>query len=278
MYKNILVCLDGSEQDDLVGNAALWLAEALKADLHALHVQDLMTLEGPLMYDLSGSISLIPQMDLMQATRKFMEERGQTILGGFAKRCAERRIPCKTYLEEGLVHKVILDKSQLHDLTLLGRRGLNYKLDRELMGSTTDRVVRRTTAPLLVITHQFDAIRSPLLAYDGSQASREAMVSAIKLLADLKLPVTVLNVNSDAEEGKKILEEAKEYLDAYPLVVKYDCVPGTPRQEVPEYAKRHAHDLIILGPHGHRGLMKMILGSTTEYVLWQGAAHILIDR
>ncbi len=278
MYKNILVCLDGSEQDRLVGTAALWLAQSLKATLHALHVQDLMTLEGPLMYDLSGSISLIPQMDLMQETRKFMEERGRTILGQFAKDCEERSIPCKTYLEEGLVHKVILDKAQLHDLTLLGRRGLNYKLDRELLGSTADRVVRSTTAPLLVITHQFNPLLSPLLAYDGTQASREAMISAVKLLSDLKLPLTVLTVNADAAEGKRILGEAKEYLDSYPLVVKYDCVPGTPRHEVPEYAKRHAHDLIILGSHGHRGLVKMILGSTTEYVLWQGAAHVLLDR
>ena len=155
MFKNILLCLDGSPQDTVTTNAALWLAEKLHATLHGMHVLDLIALEGPLLYDISGSLSLIPQMNFVQETRKILKERGESILSLFQSKCAEKNIPCKTYLEEGIVHKVISDKSQTHDLTLLGRRGLNYKLDKDLMGSTADRVVRKTQAPLLVITHDF---------------------------------------------------------------------------------------------------------------------------
>jgi nucleotide-binding universal stress UspA family protein len=155
---------------------------------------------------------------------------------------------------------------------------MNYKLDGELMGSTADRVVRRTTSPVLVLTHEFLELQSPLLAYDGTSESREAMVSAVRLLTELKLPLTVVNVNNHEEEGKKILAQAKEYLDSYDLIVKYELIQGTPRHEVPDYAKRHRHDLIILGARGHRGIVDFILGSTTEYALWQGSCHVLVDR
>lgn len=278
MYKSILVCLDGSPQDAIATDCALWFAERLGATLHGLHVKDVLTLEGPLLYDISGALSFIPQMNFMDETRKILEQRGRDVLGAFEKSCGERRVPCKTYLEEGIVHRVITEKAQLHDLTILGRRGLNYKLDKDLMGSTADRVVRRTTAPILVLTHEFVDVHSPLLAFDGTQASRDAMVSSVRLLSDLKLPLTVLNVNNHEEEGKKILSQAKEYLDPYPIPVKYDLIPGTARHEVPDYARRHHHDLIILGARGHRGLVDLLLGSTTEYCLWQGAAHVLVDR
>ncbi len=278
MYKNILVCLDGSPQDQEVTECGIWLAQKLGASLHGLHVKDIIALEGPLLYDISGSLSFIPQMNFISETRKILEERGKNILSLFEQRCEEQKVSYKTYLEEGVVHRVITDKAELHDLTLLGRRGLHYQLDRELIGSTADRVVRQTKAPVLVLTHDFSDIHSPLLAYDGTQPSREAMVAAVHFLSDLKLPLTVLNVNSDKNEGEMILKEAKEYLDAYPLVVKYELISGDPHHEVPDYAKQHRHDLIILGAHGHLGIVKWLLGSTTEYCLWQGNCHILVDR
>src|SRR5262245_26270514 len=278
MYKSILVCLDGSPQDGPVIDCSVWLAERLKATLHGLHVKDMLTLEGPLLYDISGALSFIPQMNFLQETRKALEQKGKNILLGFEKRCQEQGIPFQSYLEEGIVHRVIANKAELHDLTVIGRRGLNYKLEKDLMGSTTDRVVRRTKAPTLAVTHEFTDIHSPLLAYDGSHEARKALTSSVRLLGELKLPLTVLNVNNHQEEGRKTLEEAKEHLDPYPLVVKYDLIPGSPRQEVPDYARRHKHDLIILGARGHRGIVDFSLGSTTEYSLWQGAAHVLVDR
>jgi nucleotide-binding universal stress UspA family protein len=278
MYKSILVCLDGSPQDGPVIDCAVWLAERLKATLHGLHVKDVLTLEGPLLYDISGALSFIPQMNFLQETRKILEQKGKNILSGFEKRCQEQGVSFQTYLEEGIVHRTIANKAELHDLTLLGRRGLNYNFERDLMGSTTERVVRRTKAPTLAVTHEFTDIHSPLLAFDGSHEARKALTSTVRLLSELKLPLTVLNVNNNQEEGRKILAEAKEHLESYPLVVKYDLIPGTPRHEVPDYAKRHKHDLIILGARGHRGIVDFIIGSTTEYVLWQGTAHVLVDR
>lgn len=278
MYKNILLCLDGSEMDTAILRAGIHLATSLKAHLHGMTVQDVLTLEGPLMYDISGSLAFIPQMNFMAETRKVMEERAKNILTGFSRACEEAGVEHDSSIVEGIVHKVIVEKAELNDLTLVGRKGLNYGLDKELLGSTTDRVIRKTRAPILVLTHQFEGLKNPLLAYDGSHEAKKAIATAARLCGDLKLPLTVLQVNRNQAEGKKILQEAKEYLDAYPLLVKYELAEGKPHEEVPQYAKRHFHDLLVMGARGHGGIIEYLLGSTTEYALWSGACHVLVDR
>jgi nucleotide-binding universal stress UspA family protein len=278
MYKNILVCLDGSPTDTPVLNAGLYFGQRLKAKLHGLTVQDILTLEGPLMYDISGALAFIPQMNFMAETRKILEERSKNILTGFRKSCDEAGIQHDETVAEGIVHKVVIEKAELNDLTLLGRRGLNYGLDKELMGSTTDRVIRRTRAPILVITHAFEPFKNPMLAYDGSHESKKALTTAATLCSDLQLPLTVLHVSRHPNEGKGILQEAKEYLDSFRLIVKYDEVEGKAHEQVPIYAKRHLHDLLIMGARGHGGIIELLLGSTTEYALWSGSCHVLVDR
>ncbi|MDL1872347.1 universal stress protein [Deltaproteobacteria bacterium PRO3] len=278
MYKNILVCLDGGSADNSVINAALYLAQKLKAKLHGLTVQDILTLEGPLMYDISGAMAFIPQLNLLEETRKVMEERSKNILTGFVKACEDAGVAHHESISEGIVHKVILEKTQLHDLTILGRRGLNYELDKELLGSTTDRVVSKAKTPVLVVTHNFEAFKNPLLAYDGSPQSREALATAAKLCSDLQLPLTVLHVGKDKKESEAVLREAKEYLDAYTIVAKYEHAEGNPHQEVPQYVKLHNHDVLMMGARGHGRLMEFILGSTTEYALWSGNCHVLVDQ
>jgi len=278
MYKNILLCLDGSPSDTPVLNAGLYFANRLGATLHGLTVQDILTLEGPLMYDISGALSFIPQMNLLTETRKVLEERSKNILSGFSQACEKAGVKYDGKVEEGIVHKVILQKSELNDITVLGRRGLNYNLDKELLGSTTDRVAKKTRAPVLVITHDFQDLKNPVLAYDGSHESKKALNTAAKICGDLQLPLTVLHVNEDPARGKTILEEAKSYLDSYPLVIKYDLQKGKAHEEVAQYCKLHQHDLLIMGARGHRFIIDFILGSTTEYALWSGNCHVLVDR
>jgi nucleotide-binding universal stress UspA family protein len=278
MYKNILLCLDGGPADSQALDMGIYLAKQLGAKLHGLTVQDLLTLEGPLMYDISGALAFIPQMNFIEETRKAMEERSKNILSGFQKRAEEEGIPFETIIAQGIVYKVICEKAELNDLTILGRRGLNYQFDKDFLGSTTDRVMRHTQAPLLVVTHAFEPLKNPLLAYDGSHTSKKALTTATKLCSDLHLPLTVLHVGPRSEESTAILSDAKDYLDSYKIITKYELVEGKPHDEVSQYAKKHKHDLVIMGARGHRSILEFILGSTTQYTLWSGAFHVLVDR
>lgn len=278
MYKNILLCLDGGKSDTQIIKIGLDLCKKLGAKAHGLTVQDILTLEGPLMYDISGALAFIPQMNFLEETRKTMEERSKNILSGFRERCEEAGVPFEETIAEGIVYKVICEQGELNDLTVLGRQGLHYQFDKEFLGSTADRVIRHTRGPVLIVTHEVDPLKNPILAYDGSKSSNKALNTAAQLCSDLKLPLTVLHVGHDAKESSDILAKAKDYLDPYKIITKYEHSGGNSHEEVPQYTKRHKHDLLILGARGHRGILDFILGSTTQYALWAGGFHVLVDR
>ena len=278
MYKNILFCLDGGPTDTQILNMGIDLCKRLGAKAHGLTVQDILTLEGPLMYDISGALAFIPQMNFLEETRKTLEERSKNILTGFRESCEKEGIPFEEDIAEGIVYKVIVDKGELNDLTLIGRQGLHYQFDKEFLGSTADRVIRHTRGPVMIVTHEAEPVKNPVLAYDGSSQSKKALGTAAKLCSDLKLPLTVLHVGEDAKESEVVLKEAKEVLDSYSIITKYEHSEGRAHEEVPQFTKRHQHDLLILGARGHRGIMDFILGSTTQYALWSGGFHVLVDR
>jgi nucleotide-binding universal stress UspA family protein len=278
MYKNILLCLDGGKSDAQVLNMGLDLCKKLGAKAHGLTVQDILTLEGPLMYDISGALAFIPQMNFLEETRKTMEERSKNILSGFRERCEGEGVAFEEEIAEGIVYKVICEKAERSDLTLLGRQGLHYQFDKEFLGSTADRVIRHSHSPVLIVTHEVAPIQNPILAYDGSTPSNKALATAARFCSELKLPLTVLHVGHDAKESAKIMAQAKEYLDAYKILTKYEHSEGSAHEEVAQYTKRHKHDLLFLGARGHHGILQFILGSTTQYALWAGGFHVLVDR
>lgn len=278
MYKKILFCLDGGPADTHILTMGLNLCKQLKAKAHGLTVQDILTLEGPLMYDISGALAFIPQMNFLEETRKTLEERSKNILAGFGSACEAEGIPYEEEIAEGIVYKVICEKAELNDLTLIGRQGLHYQFDKEFLGSTADRIIRNTQSPVLVVTHEVNPLKNPLLAYDSSHQAKKAMATAAHLCSELQLPLTVLHVGSDKEKSEAILAEAKDYLDSYKVITKYEHSEGRPHEEVAQYAKRHQHDLLFLGARGHRGILDFILGSTTQYALWSGGFHVLVDR
>lgn len=278
MYKNILFCLDGGEADTHIIEMGLQLCKSLGAKAHGLTVQDILALEGPLMYDISGALAFIPQMNFLEETRKTLTERSKNILSGFEKACTDQGVPFETEIAEGIVYKVICEKGELNDLTLIGRQGLHYQFDKEFLGSTADRVIRHTKSPTLVVTHEANPLKNPLLAYDGSENAKQALHTSAQLCSDLQLPLTILYVGSDREEAKDILKQAQDYLEPFKIVTQYRHQEGKPHETVAQYAKQHQHDLVLLGARGHGGLLDFILGSTTQYALWAGGFHVLVDR
>ena len=71
--------------------------------------------------------------------------------------------------------------------------------------SAAESVTRQCPKPVLVTPLEFSEIRSPLLAYDGSQRASAAMQVAAEVCSQLALPLSVLAVCREAEQGDKIL-------------------------------------------------------------------------
>jgi nucleotide-binding universal stress UspA family protein len=138
MYEHILVPTDGSDAATSAVDHAVDLAEQYDATLHVLYVIDAnaySTLEA-------GSDVVI----------NALEEEGETAVQAVADRASEAGVDVVTEVVTGTVHHSIIDYAGEEGMDLIvmgthGRRGL----DRYLLGSVTEKVVRTAEVPVLTV-------------------------------------------------------------------------------------------------------------------------------
>lgn len=143
MYETILFPTDGSDESLRALDHALGFAEKYDAVLHTLYVVD--TSYPYTGFDGSG-------LDLEPIYEALRREGERTI-----QRIEERADRAGTAFvgatrEAGVVHRAILEYADENDVDLIvmgthGRRGL----DRWLLGSVTERVVRTAEVPVLTV-------------------------------------------------------------------------------------------------------------------------------
>jgi nucleotide-binding universal stress UspA family protein len=140
MYDRILVPTDGSDPALAATDHALTIAERFDATVHALYV-----------VDIDGIAHEAPGLGL-DALRDALRSEGEGATATVAERAEERGIAVRQSVVEGVAEDAVVDYADDEGIDLIvmgthGRRGL----DRYLVGSVTERVVRRTDVPTLVV-------------------------------------------------------------------------------------------------------------------------------
>ena len=278
MIKNILVAIDGSEHSRSATELALWFAARVDATLTGLHVIDIVSIEGSFLHDISGSLGFEPYLDFSSRMREVLHERGRAILAEFSERCREADLSCDTAMDVGVIANEICSRARTADLVVIGHRGVNEKFSTGLLGGTAESVTRKCPKPLLVCPMSWTGITSPLLAYDDSPRSANAMREAADFCAIAKLPLAVLHVGKDDASTKKVVDEAKRYLSSYDLSTTFTTVSGHVPERIVERLHEGRHDLLFIGAYGHSRIVEMVLGSTTEFVLRNSPCPVFLSR
>lgn len=278
MIKSILVGIDGSEHARTALRYATWLATRLDAHVIGLHVIDIVAIEGSFVHDISGSLGFEPYLDFTSKMREALDERGEVLLRDFEATCRDAGVRCDKVMQTGIVPGEICDRAREADLVVIGHRGVNRRFTTGLLGGVAESVTRQCTKPVLVTPLEFAEIRSPMLAYDGSEHASAAMHAAADLCTKLSLPLSVITVSRDADEGKDILAEANRYLASYSIEVKTAVVDGHAAERIPQELRDRGHDLLFMGSHGHGRIIELVLGSTTEYVLRNAHCPVFLHR
>jgi nucleotide-binding universal stress UspA family protein len=278
MIKSILVGVDGSDHSRTALRYALWLARRLGATVTGLHVVDIVSIEGSFFHDISGSLGFEPYLDFTSKMREALHERGKAILDEFAASCRDSGVRFDTALQIGIVPSELSERAREADLVVIGHRGVNRRFSSGLLGGVTESVTRQCPKPVLVVPLEFSEIRSPLLAYDGSERASAAMHVAAEVCSQLDLPLAVLTVARDAEQGEKTIEQARRYLASYSLATKTLVVTGHAYERIPGEIRAGGYDLLFMGAHGHGRIIEMVLGSTTEYVLRNAPCPVFLNR
>ncbi|MCH7911778.1 MAG: universal stress protein, partial [Deltaproteobacteria bacterium] len=58
----------------------------------------------------------------------------------------------------------------------------------------------------------------------------------------------------------------------------YEIEKGYPEQKIVDYLMNFNIDLLFIGAYGHRRIIELVLGSTTEYVLRKTSCPVFLNR
>jgi len=205
-------------------------------------------------------------------------------------------------VEFGSPHSVItqLAAERSADLVVLGSGKKHARTLREkVLGSTADRVVRTSPAPILLVRYDTpEPYRHIIVAVDFSPQSVSAAQAAHRLApharlhlvhaVDVPLPFeqALLRAGTPQAEidGFRLARAAKarEGLFAFARDVvgikgaATKILEGEPGPALVHLAKNKRIDLLALGPHGRGVVLQGLLGSVTQTVLREAACDILV--
>ena len=162
-------------------------------------------------------------------------------------------------------------------------------LTRMLLGSVTDRVIRTSTVPVLVMhppTMSVDSVSPPagrklkiLAPLDGSPMAEEAVQMAVSLFRPDRVEVTLITtVASPLLEGfaHDIFTQPAAKLRERGATVLTLVKHGEAADEIAKLAIEDAYDLIAMSTHGRRMLARALLGSTTDRIVRISKVPVLV--
>lgn len=276
MIKRILVTTDGSESAAVSVRYSVALAAKQKASILALHVVDVKLLEGPFLRDLSASLGTAPYVNYQGNIAMLLDERGKTALEYVTSLCEEKGVPCETDLQTGIVPRIIVEKGELVDVIVMGRGGEHNDFLEGLIGSTTEAVARRASAPVLVTGRETPGAKHFVLAYDGSAHAKKALKAGVAMAEQNNQKMHLLVVGEDTAAGW--LEEAQEYLQSHDIDLECVQKSGHPGEVITGYARECDAGLIVMGAYGHSKLLELVLGSATSYTINHAPCPVLLVR
>lgn len=218
-----------------------------------------------------------------------LEREGRQIVEDAAERAEERGVSTVTEVLQGSVPDTIVAYADRHDIDLIGmpthgRTGL----ERFLLGSVTERVIRGSTVPVLTLrpddTPAWDTqvpYRRVLVPTDGSAGADAALEVGVDLTTAATATVHILSVVETTRLGIDIHSalhadeqeaQANEDVAAATAVAEDAAVEdvvgaieqgASVHRTIRSYIDDHEIDLVVMGT-GRADGKRPLLGSTTE--------------
>jgi len=290
-FKSILCPIDFSEFSVKAYDYAQSLAWHYKAALLVQHVR----YSFPAFY-IDASYKEIRRKLRADALQKLRE---------FAKRLTRTKVQPQCVVHEGcrlsessLYSDRILSfaNAQAVNLIVMGTHGLGG-VDRLMLGSVTEKVLRKARCPVLVVrkpAHDFVSpgekadpinIKKIVLCMDFSKHAQHALNHAfsiakqynaeLALLHVLEHPPGSADIQSTTAKATEQLRESAPPRAINPSLVKFLVRIGKPYQQVIDLAMEAQTDLVIMGVRGRSSLNSALFGSTTYRVIQLGPCPVL---
>ncbi len=289
--KSILIATDFSEYSKVALDICIGASRCMKTKLYVLH-----TIEK-LPHDYRHLLSSTTHADMKQkveedAIAKIKAMIPEEIMG-------KGDIIPMVRFGKPFLEIIQVAKEENVDLLVIGTHGM-AGVDRFILGSVAERLVRKAGCPVMVIKgREYAGFKRIIVPIDFSDCSRKALEYAIATAKAHNSKLTILHVYEESfiepyvnaanseEEADKIMKEIEwanetkydEFLKTVDLRgVEYDklLIKGIPETEIVETAMEQQADLIVMGTHGRAGVKHILIGSTAEEVVRTVHCDIII--
>lgn len=190
----------------------------------------------------------------------------------------------KIVLTQGIpVEKIALEAQSFQYNVIVTGTGNKPKTDRFQLGTTVEKLLRKSQVPVWVAKHDGSSIKNVVCPVDFSQASARALTNAIFIAEKLKATLHIINVyeplkyyserfNVDTSEENKLLvanqeSELNRFLKGFSyrtVAYKKYLISGSASVEILDFIKKKKVDLLVMGTTGKTTLNRLLMGSVTE--------------
>ena len=286
MIDTILFPTDGSDGALAALDHVLDIAATHDATVHVLNVAD------------TAHYSYVQtQGEILDV----LVEEGEHVVRDAADEARARNVSTITDVRQGIPHEIINEYATSEDVDLVvmptqGRTGL----ERFLIGSTTERVVRGADVPVLTFRPTDVDLgypyRNVLVPTDGSESASGALELGCDFVTSTGTNLHILTVISSESLGidvrsdvqmRPMEERAANILENATSVASERGVKSVTeaveygvsiRKTIRSYVETHEIDLVAVGTHGRTGVDRYILGSVTEYLIRTSPVPVLTVR
>lgn len=264
--KKILVPCDFSTAAANAIRSAIAFAQMEKSEVHLLHV-----IELPVIHD---SV-VMPVMQFEDSLLEELKQKAQVTFTQLLDEFKGAEVSIKSVVLFGPTSRVILSYVSDHqiDLVIMGTKGASG-LHEILIGSNTEKIVRASKAPVLVVRKPMDArtVRRIVFPTNIDFNRMDDLMRNVKGLQNFFGAVLHLvwintpgNFTNDEKTRSRLNELAQRYmLNNFVINIFNDTLEESGIIRFSHYVNA---DLLVMATHGRRGLSHVFGGSLTEDVV-----------
>jgi nucleotide-binding universal stress UspA family protein len=278
MIKNILIPTDGSEYANSALDYGIYLAGKTGAGLIGLHVVDIRLLQPPLISDISGTLGLPLYQEFSDSLENDLEEKAEAILRAFRHRCQAAGLSPAIKKITGIIEERIIEEAKTADLIIMAKRGEHVRREMTFLGSITEFVVNASGRPVLVTPAEFQPINKMALAYDGSPSAEKALKLSAELAGNFGWSLQTIIIANDRQKATDLRGKAGAGFTVLGRQSEITLLTGRENKQLISFIRGGAVQLLAMGAYGHNKLRRLLLGSTTSYVIRNSSIPVLLTR
>lgn len=286
--KHILLCTDGSIFAQSSYRYAAWLAPRLNARVDVLYVTDERSQKVASTGDLSGSIGIDADrellnklVDLEHEKAKLNHQRSKLLMEKAKQFFEAEGIQNVNFIHEtGFLVDIFHEFEAQADLIMLGKRGEAAEFASGHLGANLERIIRASHKPCLVTSRQFKPIERLLFAYDGSPSGQKMLrfLGESSAFKGLELYIVTVAKNTEDKIAIAWIEEARHQAQAAGFEPICCLIEGNPETAIAQYAEENNISLLLMGAYGHSRIRYLVIGSTTAQLLRSSHIPVLLFR